>query len=46
MPRGLLFILDDGGLEPESLDSLRFDKRILDLEAEGRCVVPRIKWMH
>ena len=53
VPRGLLFILDDAeGLcvardgKPGELDSLRFEKRICDLYAEGRCILPRTKWVN
>jgi hypothetical protein len=44
-PRGLLSILDteEGRLQ---LDNLQFEKTVCDLYSEGRCILPRIKWVN
>ena len=45
VPRGILYILDSPEDRPEPLDSLRFEKMVCDLYREGRCLLPRIKWV-
>jgi hypothetical protein len=44
VPRGLLFLLTQEG-KPE-LDNLQFEKTVCDLYREGRCFVPRVKWVN
>jgi hypothetical protein len=44
VPRGLLFLLTPE-FESER-DDLQFEKTVCELYTEGRCVVPRGKWVH
>src|SRR5262249_30599745 len=45
IPRGILFILDTPQYSEHRLESLRFEKTVNDLHSEGRCVLPKNRWV-